>query len=48
MSASNTAHVPMDEPHLSRYGANARKYGSRDAAEVMANRVLALIDQPAD
>lgn len=25
MSASNTAHVPMDEPHLSRYGANAAR-----------------------
>lgn len=33
---------------LSRYGANAWKYGIRDAAEVMAKRVLALIDQPAD
>ena len=31
---------------LSDYGANAWKYGIRDAAEVMARRVLALIGQP--
>ena len=37
-----------DPDKLSRYGANAWKYGIRDAAEVMAKRVLALIDQPAD
>ena len=44
-------HVPellADPDKLSRYGANAWKYGIRDAAEVMAKRVLALIDQPAD
>ena len=44
-------HVPellADPDKLSRYGANAWKYGIRDAAEVMAKRVLALIDQLAD
>ena len=44
-------HVPellADPDKLSRYGANAWKYGIRDTAEVMAKRVLALIDQPAD
>ena len=44
-------HVPellADPDKLSRDGANAWKYGIRDAAEVMAKRVLALIDQPAD
>ena len=41
-------YVPADPDKLSRYGANAWKYGIRDAAEVMAKRVLALIDQPAD
>ncbi len=42
-------HVPklLADPHtLSDYGANAWKYGIRDAAEVMARRVLALIGQP--
>lgn len=35
-----------DPKTLSDYGANAWKYGIRDAAEVMARRVLALIGQP--
>ena len=42
-------HVPKllaDPKTLSDYGANAWKYGIRDAAEVMARRVLALIGQP--
>ena len=42
-------HVPKllaDPRTLSDYGANAWKYGIRDAAEVMARRVLALIGQP--
>ncbi len=42
-------HVPKllaDPKTLSDYGANAWKYGIRDAAEVMARRVLALIEQP--
>lgn len=42
-------HVPKllaDPKTLSDYGANAWKYGIRDAAEVMARRVLASIGQP--
>lgn len=42
-------HVPKllaDPKTLSDYGANAWKYGIRDAAEIMARRVLALIGQP--
>ena len=46
---ANTVEQFLADPDkLSRYGANAWKYGIRDAAEVMAKRVLALIDQPAD
>ena len=45
------SHVPklLANPQiLSDYGANAWKYGIRDAAEVMAKRVLALIEQPSE
>ena len=44
-------HVPKllaDPQILSTYGGNAWQYGIRDAAEVMAKRVLALIDEPAE
>ena len=44
-------HVPKllaDPQTLSAYGGNAWQYGIRDAAEVMAKRVLALIDEPAE
>ena len=44
-------HVPKllaDPQTLSTYGGNAWQYGIRDAAEVMAKRVLALIDEPAE
>lgn len=41
-------HVPnllADSDALARYGDNAWKYGIRDAAEVMAKRVLSMIDE---
>lgn len=44
-------HVPellADPDKLSRYGGQRVEIRHRDAAEVMAKRVLALIDQPAD
>ena len=41
-------HVPKllaDSDLLAKYGDNAWQYGIRDAAEVMAKRVLSMIDE---
>ena len=45
MGQTACAKLLADSDLLAKYGDNAWQYGIRDAAEVMAKRVLSMIDE---